>query len=260
MLMKNHRKELIGKTMAGMSVILLTVCINSCTSNRQDYSKTHNDDVKKMEINEIIHEGSINIDLASELLESHADIQKIETINWASFTYKPEVKFRIAYWQDQIWLKYYVNEESIMAKETSVNGNVYKDSCVEFFISPDGNDAYYNFEFNCIGIPHVSYGSAGAKRVLIDPEILELVTVKSSLGDKPFKEKIGGHQWEMMIIIPKACFAHDEDLVLKGLKATANFYKCGDDTSKPHYVTWNSVGTKKPDYHQPKYFGELSFE
>ena len=49
-----------------------------------------------MEINEIIHEGPINIDLASELLESHADIQKIESVNWASFKYKPEVKFRIA--------------------------------------------------------------------------------------------------------------------------------------------------------------------
>ena len=261
MLMKNHHKKFIEKTMAGLVLVLLTVFLTSCTSKRQDHSnETHNNDMKKLKINEIIHEGFNSIDLAERLLESHADIQLIETINWPSFEYKPEVKFRIAHWQDQILLKYYVNEESIMAKETKVNGDVYKDSCVEFFISLDRNDTYYNFEFNCIGTPHVGYGPARAKRVLIDPEILKLITIKSSLGNLPFEEKTGGHQWEMMIIIPHECFAENQDIVFKGLNATANFYKCGDDTSMPHYVTWNPVGTKKPDYHQPKYFGELSFE
>ena len=43
-------------------------------------------------------------------------------------------------------------------------------------------------------------------------------------------------------------------------KAIGNFYKCGDETSKPHFVTWNPVGTETPDYHQSAYFGELSFE
>jgi hypothetical protein len=46
---------------------------------------------------------------------------------------------------------------------------------------------------------------------------------------------------------------------LKGKTFRANFYKCGDMLSVPHYVTWNPVGTKKPDYHQPAYFGLLKF-
>jgi len=259
--MKNHGGIFIEKVMAGLAFVMLPLCLTFCTGKKQDHSnETHRNEMKKLKINEVIHEGPIDIDQAEELLESNAEVQMIETLNWVKYAYKPEIKFRIAYSKDQIWLKYYVDEESIMAKETRVNGNVYKDSCVEFFISPGRNDNYYNFEFNCIGIPHVGYGLARANRVLIDPEILKLITMKSTLGNQPFEEKTGGHKWEMMIVIPKACFSHDKDIVLKGLEATANFYKCGDDTSKPHYVTWNTVGTKEPDYHQPEYFGKLSFE
>ena len=216
--------------------------------------------MKKLIIKEIKHRGVIDLDLAEQLLERFAQFQFIETINWSDFPYEPEVKFKIAYCQDLILLKYYVNEESIRAKETRVNGDVYKDSCVEFFISTQKKNPYYNFEFNCIGIPHVGYGPGRANRAPIDSETLKLIKVRSSLGNQSFDEKTGGHQWEMMIVIPKECLTHDKDITLKGMRAHANFYKCGDETSKPHFVTWNPVGTETPDYHQPPFFGELYFE
>jgi len=215
--------------------------------------------MKKLIVKEIQQKGVVDLDLAEQNLEKFAEFQFIETINWPEYSYKPGVKFKIPYCQNQILLKYYVKEESIRAKETRVNGDVYKDSCVEFFFSTNGKDTYYNFEFNCVGVPHVGYGPGRANRALIDPGILKLIKVRSSLGNQPFDEKTGGHQWEMMIVIPKECLTHDKDLVLKGLKANANFYKCGDETSKPHFVTWNPIGTETPDYHQPAYFGELLF-
>ena len=49
--------------------------------------------MKELVIKEIDHKGVIDIDLAEKLLENNA-------------------KFRIAYLQDQILLKYYVNEEN----------------------------------------------------------------------------------------------------------------------------------------------------
>ena len=259
--MKNDSRSFINYTLVGTIVVFFVCVMSGCTGeNHEQINESKDKIMKKLVITEIDHEGQIDIDLAEELLEGNAEVQSIETLNWPEYSYKPDVKFRIAYVQDQILLKYYVNEENIMAKETKVNGSVYKDSCVEFFISPDRNDTYYNFEFNCIGTPHVGYGQVGTSKSMVDPEILKSITIKSSLGTEPFEEKTGGHQWEMMIVIPKACLAFHKDIVLKGLKATANFYKCGDDTSKPHYVTWNPVGTKAPDYHQPDYFGELSFE
>ena len=251
--------KFIKNTIIGINIIFFT--ISSCgTKKMNNANKKTKKAINKMVINEINYKGSIDLDTAEKLLENSTDIQTISTLNWSEYSYKPDVKFRIAYCQDQIWLKYYVTEENILAKETKINGNVYKDSCVEFFISPDQNDTYYNFEFNCIGTPHVGYGQKGVSKSLIAPEIVKLIKVKSSLGNQPFEEKTGGYQWEMMIIIPKECLANDKDIVLKGLKANANFYKCGDDTSKPHFVTWNPVGTENPDYHQPAFFGEVFFK
>jgi hypothetical protein len=40
----------------------------------------------------------------------------------------------------------------------------------------------------------------------------------------------------------------------------ANFYKCGDKTSHPHWLTWNPVDKPRPDFHLPQYFGTLVFE
>ncbi len=259
--MKTQRRRFIKNTITGAASVSLAgffpgLFMQGC--KRKTVANQKN--MKKLIVKEIHHQGAVDLNLAEKLLESSAEIQFIETINWPEYPYKPEVKFKIAWCQDQILLKYYVNEENILAKETRVNGDVYKDSCVEFFISTNENETYYNFEFNCIGTPHVGYGPGRATRALTDPEILKLIKVESSLGNQPFDEKTGGHQWELMVVIPAACLTYDKDIVLKGIKAHANFYKCGDETSKPHFVSWNPVGTGTPDYHQPAYFGELSFE
>jgi hypothetical protein len=37
----------------------------------------------------------------------------------------------------------------------------------------------------------------------------------------------------------------------------ANFYKWGDGTSVPHYLTWSHIVTETPDFHRPEFFGEL---
>ena len=46
---------------------------------------------------------------------------------------------------------------------------------------------------------------------------------------------------------------------LKGVCATANFYKCGDDLPEPHFVSWNKIEAPTPNFHLPKYFGEIEF-
>ena len=63
-----------------------------------------------------------------------------------------------------------------------------------------------------------------------------------------------------MIRIPAECFAYNKIKSFEGKKATANFYKCGEETSEPHYVTWNPIGSENPDYHRPEFFGKVLFE
>ncbi|MBN1821828.1 MAG: hypothetical protein JW833_13995 [Prolixibacteraceae bacterium] len=190
---------------------------------------------------------------------NNQDFQLIDIVNWKDFTFKPEVSFQITHSGKTINLKYKVKEKYILAKETQTNGEVYKDSCVEFFISFDGKN-YYNFEFNCIGTIHLAYGTGRKNRVFVDPEIIKEIEIISSLGNQPFEERKGNFEWVLEARIPVSCFTFDKIINLSGIKATANFYKCGDGTSEPHYVTWNPVNSENPDYHRPEFFGGVKFE
>ena len=259
--MNNKRRVFIKHTLTGIIGLSFAGSLPGFGYKKDvRINKPQENKLKKMIVKKINCGNITDIEKVDELLEKNTEFQIIDTINWPSFSYKPNVKFKIAHCQNQILLKFHVTEKTIKAKETRVNGDIYKDSCVEFFISTNRDTTYYNFEFNCIGIPHLGYRQTGKDPILIDPEKIKLISVKSSLGNQPFEEKIGEFQWELMVIIPKECFAYDTNLELNNLNATANFYKCGNDTSKPHYVTWNPVGTKDPDYHQPDYFGNISFE
>ena len=201
---------------------------------------------------------SITLAEAENLLERKAISHPIQVLNWLKFSYSPKVSFRIAHTGDEIWLKYYVMEEHVRALETRINGGVYKDSCVEFFISLDGKN-YYNFEFNCIGIVHLAYGPGRSKRQFVDTRLIEEIEIRSTLGNEPFDTRSGYFEWEMMIRIPIKCFVFSNIEDLRNVKGSANFYKCGDETTIPHYLSWNSIKTGNPDFHRLEYFGQLFF-
>jgi len=215
--------------------------------------------MQKLTVKKIEDEAVISARKAIAVLAQKTRVQKVNKLNWPDFPYAPQVSFRIAHTGTEIWLHYEVNEKFIRAMETETNGDVYKDSTVEFFISFGGTH-YYNFEFSCIGTIHLAHGAGRGNRRHVDPAIAEKILVKSSLGKKPFEEKSGDFSWDMFIKIPITCFAYDKIKSFSGLKAKGNFYKCGDETTVPHFVTWNPVETETPDYHRPEFFGELEFE
>jgi len=215
--------------------------------------------MKDLLIRSIPYNGEAYPEMVSHLIEKYAVSHRIDTLNWKAFPCKPEVGFRIGYHHDEIWLKYEVREKYIFARETRINGDVYKDSCVEFFISFDKTN-YYNFEFSCIGTIHLGYGAGRENRQMIDPDIIRKIGISSSLGNMPFEERKGDFEWDIVVIIPKKTFVNSQATGFKGQKAFANFYKCGDATSEPHYVTWNPVLTPNPDYHRPEFFGIIHFE
>lgn len=214
-----------------------------------------------LKVREIEFQGEAACQQASKMLEDQTDLHSISITNWQKFPYQPDVRFRIAHSNNQIWLKYYVHEKNILAKMTETNSAVHKDSCVEFFFDPKGDGNYYNFEFSCIGTRYVAHGSGRKNRQHINSEIIdEQIKIHSSLGTTPFNEKTGEHKWEMTIIIPSEALIQDQGIKLKGLNTRANFYKCGDDTVIPHYLSWNPIGTERPDFHQPTFFGNVIFE
>lgn len=136
-------------------------------------SQTEMNKGKTLVVKEITANANGDLKQVSDLLEKHTDLQEIATINWDSFLYLPTVQFRIARHQNEIWLKFYVEEAHILAQFSEANSATHRDSCVEFFIDPlqDGN--YYNFEFNCIGTTHLAYGPGRGERQFIDKEVIE---------------------------------------------------------------------------------------
>jgi hypothetical protein len=200
-----------------------------------------------------------DLDEVSLRLDQHGPGEQIDTLNWKSFSYRPEVRFNIAYSSKEIFLKYYINEEFVKAEMTESNQMVCEDSCVEFFVLPDSDGIYYNFEFNPIGTCLLGTGTSRKDSVRAPVSVIETIRRKGSYGTVPFKEKKGNQSWTITVAIPLTAFFRHKMKELKGKTIRANFYKCGDNLSQPHYVTWNPIGTQNPDYHQPEYFGVLKF-
>jgi hypothetical protein len=200
-----------------------------------------------------------DLDEVSVRLDDQNQRHHIDTLNWKGYDYKPEVSFEIAYSGHEIFLKYYITETYFKAEKTETNQMVCEDSCVEFFVSPEDDGIYYNLEFNGIGTCLLGTGTGRENSTRANPNIISKIRRQSSVGVKPVKEKKGEFKWTIIIAIPFEVFFHHKIKELKGKMFRANFYKCGDMLTVPHYVTWNPIGTKNPDYHQPKYFGEIKF-
>ena len=185
--------------------------------------------------------------------------QRINIASWDAYPTKPIVQFSIAYDDHAIHLHYMVHEPTIRAKATENNGKVWEDSCVEFFVMPENDGIFYNFEFNCIGTKLLAVGNSRHNRTFATAEILDKITVKSSLNNAPFDEIKGGFNWELIIKIPIDCFFKHDIKSLKNKTFRANFYKCGDALSTPHFLSWTKIETPEPDFHTPAYFGEICF-
>ncbi len=170
-----------------------------------------------------------------------------------------EASFDISHRGTAILLTYQVREGQIRAVNTEYNSPVYLDSCVEFFISLDEDPGYYNFEFNAIGTVLGSYGPGRHNRDSHTRESLEQISTTPSLGTGIIKNLEGDISWKLEVVLPVSVFSHHRVTDISGMKATANFYKCGDKLDHPHYLSWEPVRTKTPDFHQPRFFGELIF-
>ncbi len=184
----------------------------------------------------------------------------IDTNDWsAEYPYTPKAEFRIAHTGKSIVINYRVEEDSVRAVAAD-NGNVWEDSCCEFFSIPAGDGVYYNMECNCAGQMLIGCGKGRENRERAPKEVLDTVKRWSSLGRKPFEEKDAPQQWQMVLVIPTSAYFKHHITSLAGSTIRANFYKCGDKLRKVHFLSWNPIDLPSPNFHCPEYFGEVSFE
>jgi hypothetical protein len=180
--------------------------------------------------------------------------QPISNELWMQPTDVPVVHFSIAHNNLGIYLKFDVTEKHIRSVVTEINGAVWEDSCVEFFIRFNNNEAYYNFEYNSICTGLIGYGTGKNNRVLLDAAVVKKIEACTTLSANQELKT-----WSLLLFIPVEVFVFDDIKTLQGQSATANFYKCGDLLPQPHFLSWKKIESEEPNFHLPQYFGEISF-
>lgn len=143
-------------------------------------------------------------------------------------------------------------ESQIRATLTEPLAQVCEDSCLEFFFAPDAGDRrYFNFEINPLGALCLGFGAERATRVR------QVVKKPEMFHIQPFRFEGG---WGVTLEIPLAFVQmYFPNATFSG-PAACNFYKCGDKTPVPHYLSWNPMTSEKPDFHRRQDFGNLDFQ
>ncbi len=204
----------------------------------------------------LINFESTELDTVLELYGTRFDV---ETVDWPEVSsYAPICSGRIARTEEALIVDFRVSGLDLRVQNLADNGRQWEDSCVEVFIQdPNGKD-YYNFEINPVGKVLACSGSCREGRVR-RPEnqmksILRFVQCEVDPADCPV-DKGGLHSWRVAVVIPFWMIGVDYHNLPKTIKA--NFYKCGDKTAHPHFLSWNPIEIKIPDFHRPDFFGEL---
>src|SRR5690625_7269945 len=84
--------------------------------------------------------------------------------------------------------------------------------------------------------------------------------IYSSIGTNPVDIRQNLREWSLTAIVPVEIFVHHQGLELSGLRDRANFYKCGDETETPHYLSWNPIDSARPYFLHPYYFVIMLFD
>ena len=175
-----------------------------------------------------------------------AETGEISVNRWREYSPAPATCFKLLRGRDGISVMMHTEEKNLKAVCKTENGDVYKDSCMEFFFKPDVHDPrYLNFEFNPNGI--LSLGIRATRKnkehIDVDRRIFNIVSIAND-GD-----------WTLKFYIPDSfllSYFKEISPVCKG-----NFYKCGDETDHPHFGAWSEIETASPDFHVPDFFGTI---
>jgi len=179
--------------------------------------------------------------------------------------FRPTVNVKMAYDDKNLYLIFRVRDKFVRCVNNKFNGPVWDDSCVEFFFSPDTQyqEKYFNLEINCGGTPLMYYNIIPRKNhVILDPIDLRQIEIAHSLPEIVDPEIKGPTTWTVEYRIPTELLKKYAEITKpdSGVVWKANFYKIGDKTSNPHYMTWSYIDKAEPDFHQPAYFGILVFK
>jgi hypothetical protein len=177
----------------------------------------------------------------------------------------PLVQARLGYDEAALAVIFRVEDQYVLARAGQHQDIVCTDSCVEFFFAPgkDISAGYFNLEMNGGGIMLFHFQTIPRRdAVALDPDRVARVEVAHSLPSTVDPEIAEPVTWTVEYRLPVAALEGfcPIDRPAAGVVWRANFFKCADASSHPHWLTWATVNRPQPDFHVPGDFGQLVFE
>lgn len=199
------------------------------------------------------------LDTAMPLIEERGARCSIDSLNWPNeFPYHPLTVVNAAHDGNAIYLDFFVRCNYLRAVNYKNNTPVWEDSSVSFFIRPNTDSDYWNFDVNCIGTINAAHRKSRRPVTRLSDDEIAKIERFASCGYQPFREVEGLFAWNVVMKIPLALINVEykgTPILMKG-----NFCKSASGTSQPHFLTWNPVGSEHPDFHAPESFGDIILE
>jgi len=198
---------------------------------------------------------------------TQADTLEIASFRPESSDHRPRTEARLLHDENGIYGIFHVSDQYVRCAHGGFMAPTHLDSCVELFLQTESGKGYFNFEFSCGGALFCSY--------IIDPTRipdgfrdysplpetdLRQVAIYHSLPKIVDPEIVEPTEWVLEFFIPIALFKKwtGSRGQLSGREWRGNLYKCGDETSHPHWASWSPVD--ELNFHLPRCFGTIEFE
>ncbi len=179
--------------------------------------------------------------------------------------HRPLAQAKLQYDADSVNAVFRVEDRWVLSRVMDYQGDVCTDSCVEFFFTPgtDLGQGYFNLEVNCGGTVLFTHRHSRDEKVIDIPrEDARSLEVAHTLPSRIEKETPNPVTWEVSYRVPIAVLRAHAPVATPAADVLwrANFYKCADASSHPHWLTWAPVEWPHPDFHRKEFFGTLAFE
>lgn len=181
--------------------------------------------------------------------------------------HRPQTHCKLLYDRERLYGIFRVADQYVRCVNTEFLADVYKDSCVELFLQPKSTDGYFNFEFNCGGALLASYitdpsrigGLIKECRPLTEDDDYQIQRYHS-LPAIIETEITSKQDWVLEFSIPFTVIKKYAGALgeISGQIWRGNFYKCGNETSHPHWGAWSEIF--ELNFHLPACFGRIQFD
>ncbi|WP_339673604.1 carbohydrate-binding family 9-like protein [Dasania marina] len=195
-----------------------------------------------------------------------AAVIPIDQFREESSDHRPITQAKLLYSDEGIHGIFQVQDRYVRCVQQQFQSLVCKDSCVEIFFQPKADRGYMNFEISG-NTTLLSYYITDAERapggfkefVKITKQQGQQVGIVSSLPQVVEPELTEATEWTLQFFVPFSLLAHyvGELGTIKGQQWRCNLFKCGDETSQPHWASWQPV--PELNFHVPATFGHIVF-